>query len=101
MNRVRRCHYSTSLTPVYPIIMSSTGTCTTFVNFPYEVQHNSSLTGTFGRLLADEILDCSSFTKILKATPLKQQSQQVDKADHEIDYNVKKRKEVAKATICT
>ena len=49
MSRVRPCHYSTSLTPVYPIIMSSTGTCTTFVNFPYEAQHNSSLTGTFGR----------------------------------------------------
>lgn len=27
---------------------------------------------------------------ILKATPLKQQSQQVDKEDHEIEYNVKK-----------
>ena len=50
-----------------------------------------NITAVWPALLADEIiLGCSSFTKILKTTPLKQQSQQIDKEDHKIEYNVKK-----------
>ena len=91
---MRLCQYYTSLTPVYPIVMSSTGTCSTVVKIPYEAQHNSSLNSTLGTRnntgFFPQLTQHHSNTRILKAPSVKERSQQVDKENHEIEYNVKK-----------